>query len=311
MLRLFFYLYYVLFYPYDLLHAFTVAQPQIGLPALMGKWGRREKLIVDWDDLWGGGFADYHPFPVRQVLGFFERFVPRFADKVTVVSEDLRQRTLALGIAPDRVFKIPNGANIEEVRPLEKRESRQRLELQENGRYLVSIGNTYYSSLPFLLTAFRRVVQKEPTAQLLLVGLVEIPADCRGVYEDVRENTVVVGSKPFKEMPDYLAAADVLILPMGPEPIEVARYPIRLGDYLAAGRPIVANAVGEVKLVLEGYRCGLTSPVGEPPALAENILRIFADEKLAEELGQRALATAHQLSWEKVTGQLAQVYAGS
>lgn len=213
-----------------------------------------------------------------------------------------------MGVPSGKVFKIPNGANIKEVRPLDKIESRRRLSLIPDSRYVVSIGNTYYSSLKFLLSSFRLVARKEPVAKLLLVGLVEIPEDCREVYKEIQDNVAVVGSKPFREMPYYLAAADVLALPMGPEPIETARYPIRLGDYLAAGRPIVSNAVGEVEIVLKSHQCGLTSPVSSVELFAENVLRVFADGSLSRELGQKALAAAAQLSWEAVTDQLTKVY---
>jgi hypothetical protein len=57
---------YILFARYDMCHAFTVAQPQIGIPAWVAKKIRKKKLIVDWDDAWGDGFALHHPAMVRR-----------------------------------------------------------------------------------------------------------------------------------------------------------------------------------------------------------------------------------------------------
>ncbi len=53
----------VLLYKYDIMHAFTVAKPQVGIPEWIVKKIRKKKVIVDWEDLWRGGFADYYPFP--------------------------------------------------------------------------------------------------------------------------------------------------------------------------------------------------------------------------------------------------------
>src|SRR3989339_1848966 len=64
-LRLFLTAFIVLFGRFDVCYAFTVAQPQIGIPAWISKTLRRKPLIIDWDDMWGGGFADMHGSAVR------------------------------------------------------------------------------------------------------------------------------------------------------------------------------------------------------------------------------------------------------
>ena len=99
----------------------------------------------------------------------------------------------------------------------------------------------------------------------------------------------------------YLSAADILALPMEDNPVEEARFPIRLGDYLCAGRPIVSNAVGEVKYYLEEYNAGLTSPPDSPRKFADNILKVLRNKKLADELSKNARKLAEgELSRESV-----------
>ena len=115
---------YVLFLRYDVCHAFTVAQPQIGIPAWVAKKIRRKRLIVDWDDLWGGGFADFHASIIKRVLYWFENKIPLIADQVTYVSEFLGDKIEKMGLK-DIAVKIPNGSDPELIKPLNKEEERK------------------------------------------------------------------------------------------------------------------------------------------------------------------------------------------
>lgn len=299
----------VLIYDYDLFHAFTVSQPQSGVPAWVAKKIRGKKLVVDWEDLWGGGFAERCPFPVKQVLTFFEIKIPPVADYVTVVSRFLRKKAEDLGLDPRKTALIPNGANIAQIKVLVQKRARAKLGLKLNEKIVVAVGHTYLDSLGILFKAFKAVLKKHPEARLVMVGGVVVPEKFQSLYEDIKNNLVLTGKRPFSEVPYYLAAADVLTLPMDDDPIERARFPMRLGDYLAAGRPIVSNAVGEVKYYLEKYQCGLTSPPTDPAKMAEKILYLFNHPEKAKQLGKKARALAEgDLDWDKIVSDLASVY---
>jgi len=303
---------FILFYRYDVLHAFTVAQPQIGIPAWVAKKIRGKKVIVDWDDLWGGGFGDEHPFPIKQVLSFFERKIPLVADRITVASEFLFSRTVDLGIDPKIITKIPNGANIEEISPLDRAESRKALNLQNERNLVVSVGRTYTASLHLLLAAHEEVLKEAPDTKLVMVGVDDLPDQLKKKYEHIMNHILCAGPRPFDEVPVYMASADVLVLPMADNPIEKARFPMRFGDYLCSGRPIVSNAVGEVKSYLEDYNCGLTSSPADASQLANNILRVLKDgDDSKSEMGMRARRVALEvLSWEEIVDNVDKIYTG-
>lgn len=291
---------------YDILHAFTVAQPQIGVPAYVYHRTGRGRLLVDWDDLWSGeGFGRYHPWPVRWVLQTFERRIPRLADRVTVVSRFLERQALAAGVAPERIVWLPNGVNMAALRSQDRREARAALNLEVEANLVVAVGNTYTRGLQLLLDGFERLRGRLPGAQLLLVGAVTIP---KHDLERFGASLRVVGSRPYEEALQYLAAADVLALPMARDPIEEARFPIRLGDYLAAGRPIVSNAVGEVKRVLAEHECGLATDPDSAGGLADAMLMVLQDPLLAAEYGKRAHEAARELAWPKIGAQLEATY---
>lgn len=301
-LRLPLYLYFALTGSYDLFYAFTVAQPQIAIPAVIGKFLKRKKLIIDWDDLWGGGFASLHVKPVEWVLTWSERFFLRFADVVTCASQKLYQNSLRLGIVPQKLFIVPNGCNSSEDRRVDQLLAKKKLKLPVEEKVVLSMGNTYNSiTLNLLFEAYESLRKKFSKVKLIFLSSLVLSDVIKERYKKIMENITLTGFVSEGEKYLYLSAADVLALPMEDNPVEEARFPIRFGDYLCAGRPIVSNAVGEVKYYLEKYNAGLTSPPASPKEFGDNILRVLKDKKLAGSLSKNARKLAEEdLSRESV-----------
>lgn len=304
----------VLTRPYDLLHVFVFPVHPMALPAVVGKVIRRKPLIIDGDDLWRGGWANYHPWPVKKQLELCEDKLGFLADRITVVSEKMRNRFLKAGIKKEKIVKIPNGASVEEIEPMKQALARKKLKLDSQAPLVLVMGHTYTEGLFVFLRAFAKVAKKEPRVRLLFLGKMALSKTDEKKLKRVsqaigKEKIIFTGERPFKEVPLYLAAADVLALPMDDDPIEEARFPMRLGDYLSSGRPIVANAVGEVKKVLVDYECGLVSPPRDSNKFAQSIIKVLENKKLAIKLGRQARKTAEDiLAWRHIAADLERVY---
>lgn len=308
----------VLVYDYDILHAFTVAQPQIGLPAWIAKKIRRKPLVVDWDDLWGGGFADQHPAPIRQVLTAFEQRIPRVADQVTYVSEYLGRCLRQIGIASSICTKIENANGMkfppeefQRIHP-EKDNFRRSLGIPLDAKLAVSVGNTYIDKTFILLfNAITAAVTADPQIALAFVGQVIVSEQLKNHYRKLfdRRNVILAGSMPFEKTAIFTTPDDILVLPMSDDPIEKARFPMRLGDYLRANRAVVATDVGEVGLFLKKHQAGLLSNPHDAAALGRNIVRLLQDVNLRENLRAQAItATTGELNWDNISRKLQSVY---
>lgn len=128
------------------------------------------------------------------------------------------------------------------------------------------------------------------------LGRVQSLAAARGLSERVR----FTGLVPPQDVPARLEAADVLVLPNVETEVS-ARYtsPLKLFEYLAAGRPIVASRLPALEEVLvDGENAILVAP-GDARALADGIRRVVADPALARRLAARAFADAGQYSWAR------------
>ena len=102
-------------------------------------------------------------------------------------------------------------------------------------------------------------------------------------------------------MPDYLHAADVLLIPASTRPLLKTRrcvLPIKTYAYLAAGRPILApRAPDTAELLRDGFNARLVEPE-QPEAAAVALRALLDDPVLAGRLAVGAAETARDLSWD-------------
>ena len=87
------------------------------------------------------------------------------------------------------------------------------------------------------------------------------------------------GRHPLQKMPEFYSLADACIVALGKGDLS-ATLPGKVQTYLAAGKPIIASADGETKDVINAAKCGYCSPAGDASALAENIEKFIAGDKL-------------------------------
>ncbi len=303
---------------FDLVHAFTVAEPLVWLTAAMLHRRRRKRpfpIVVDWDDWYSrGGLVELKPArPIlRPLTTYWEESLPRIADVVTVVSEALRQRAHQLGIAPERIYRIGNGADPQPFERLDKAACRERRGLPQDGVIALYMGG-YNQALPIAVRAFLKAAQGLPQAHFVCVGEVSIrhhhlKADAplmEQVQGDPRFH--FLGRVAGGEVPEYLAAADVFLLPMADTLVERARFPIRLGDYLSAGRALIVSDIGEVGRIVQKHGCGLLAR--DEAEFTRRLSSLLRDPDRRERLGLLARRAANSaLHWEKVAGEMLSVY---
>jgi glycosyltransferase involved in cell wall biosynthesis len=141
-----------------------------------------------------------------------------------------------------------------------------------------------------------------PDVRVCIVG--GTPADVEAFRRFLAQNELqrvrLVGYVPPGEVPLWLAAADVLALPNSAGEAISARYtsPLKLFEYMAAGRGIVASDLPSLREVLEdGANARLVAP-DSPADLARGLLELLDDPALAERLGARAQADVAGRTWD-------------
>jgi len=296
---------------FDLIHGFD-HRPAVSLPALLGRRRWRVPYVADWADLWGrGGIADERSSLGGRLLGLLdhraEGYVHRRADAVTAITTELAGRARALGVPHERLRLVPVGANTKAIVPLPKAEMRVKLGLPLDRDVVVHIGFAPYDAR-LLAETFVSLARRNPRALLVLSGgrmrIAEELLDRAGLGERM----VHFGVVPYERLGEVLACGDVMLLPYSDRSLNRARYPNRVGDYLAAGRPIATNPTGDVGRMLRDEGVGLVADP-EPETFAQAIQMLLEDAPLREEMGRRARWLAEtRLSWRSLAVPLVGLY---
>lgn len=100
-------------------------------------------------------------------------------------------------------------------------------------------------------------------------------------------HVAVFAPRPISELPFLIQAADVIVIPQEPEAKASRQLPSKLLDAMAAGKPVIATAVGDLPEIL-GHRRGMIVPPADPLALAQAMDRVLDTPGLAAAMGKRA-----------------------
>jgi glycosyltransferase involved in cell wall biosynthesis len=219
--------------------------------------------------------------PVRTFLD--RNVVDRWSDVVVTVSEwDRRQMIEVSGMSPDRIRVLPNGIK---ARSPVGTDIRGELGLRDDQPLIGVVGRL--TSQKRQADAIRAVAQLNASAErrvsCVLLGEGPDDAALRTIARDlgIEDQVHLTGNRA--DVPDVLAALDVAVLSSIWE-----GAPLAVLEYMAAGAPIVATAVGGVpELIVDGVH-GLLVPPRAPGQLAEAIGRLLEDPSLARRLGDAA-----------------------
>src|SRR5262249_5509266 len=165
-----------------------------------------------------------------------------------------------------------------------KRVGREVLGLEERDRVAVIVARLFpEKNHVLLLEAFRLVADALPTAKLLIVGegserqRVERTISELGLQTSVR----LLGVR--RDVATILAAADAFVLSSDREGL-----PIAVLEAMAASKPVIATAVGDVAGLISDGVTGRLVPAQDKSAIAEALLGILGDPESAERMGYRA-----------------------
>lgn len=295
---------------FDLAHLFEM-RPVNLLPALQLQRRYGVPLFSDWCDWFGrGGSVEERSNPLlraflRPVESHFEERYRTQAIGTTVINSILRQKALALGVDPASVLTLPNGANVEEIRPQPRDEVRRRLSLAPERRILAYTGSIFRQDALLMAQAFDLIHTAAPDVLLLLIGYGNI-----SLKELVQQPEAVVetGAVNYRQLADYVAAVDAGWLPLSDSGANRGRFPMKAHDFIAAGRPLLVSDVGDLGAFVEQFAIGRVA-AAEAGAQAGAALELLQEPEALEKMGRRARQVAvEERAWPVVARALEAFY---
>lgn len=299
----------------DVLHLFET-RPATIYPGLNVSKRLKVPLVIDWIDWWGRGgiISMRRPFWYRVLFAgietWFEEYFRRFADATTVISYGLAQRAVSLGVPEHTIHHIRNGSDLRTFRPHTINESRARLALPEDEFLIGYAAQDTFFDLGPVLDAVKTVLDRGIPARLVLSG--NAPAKLKRLVIDHNLNGRVtfLGYLSWDDYPFFQTACNVLVVPFPDTIYNIGRWPGKFGEYLAAGRPVVFNPVGDLAdfggADAPGIACDFSAD-----SFAEAFQTLHNDPLLCERLGALARKLAcDEMDWERSIDHFEAVYDG-
>lgn len=285
--------------PPDVLHTFK-PKAYSGLIAALW-WNARHlwpgdlRLVMDTDDWEGpGGWNELEPYPrlLQRVFTRQERYGLTHAHAVTVASRTLESIVWSHGVSPACTRYVPNGPGFEWSSPEESAVADVRRRYGFGDAPLVLLYTRFFEfTLERVVAVWQRVTQSRPKSRLLVVG--------EGLFGEERrfqallraahlaDTVTLAGWIAPDDLPAHLAAADLALYPMDDTLVNRTKCPVKLADLLAAGVPVVGEAVGQVTDYL-AEDAGVLVPSGDVDGFAERVVALLDAPRRRLRIGDAA-----------------------
>jgi glycosyltransferase involved in cell wall biosynthesis len=247
-------------------------------------------------------FAGGTPHSIARSL---ERWLLRSADFVacsTGLAEYVRSVAPSAALREWRFPATPPSASPDELAAL-----RLELGLPADAQVVLYGGNfAPYQGMEILFEATPKVLAAVPNAFMVFAGASSGQLHHR-VGNSTHANRVrVLPRQPRRRMDAFIELASVLVSPRN----HGGNFPLKIFDYLAAGKPIVATDVPAHRAVLDDTLALLVP--SSPAAIAEGVIRVLRDRALAERLAAAGAAYAREhLTWPIFVRSVDEIYSGA
>lgn len=279
--------------------ALVYSRDPLTLVTLATLWPRRRYQL----------YLEAHAFPITHIGLRLRRWLVRRLGGVIVVTEHLAHRYHSLGVREERLLVARDG--FREGRFAiegDQREWRDKLGWPPEAFIVGFVGRFHLMGMEKGLTTLTDAVAKlahDDPGQLCRLALVGGPAE---IVNDLRsrltsyglspEIILYPGHVPPDQVPGYLRALDVCVLP-SPWTEFFAYYisPLKLFEYMAAAKPIVATNLPAIAEVIAHERNGLLVPPGDADALADALRQLRDDPSLRTRLATQAATDSQAYTW--------------
>jgi len=280
------------------------------LPALYASLINKIPVHYDWDD--NETAIAYDCIPSRLIVSeksIFESLLLFFSTTISTASENLKQKALNAGFPSERIVDAPVGADLELFSPAENIEKlKKSLKLSDEVViYQGQLEGGNYAKI--FVSAASHVLSKRENVTFVIVGggfrLKEIKESAK--LAGVENKITFTGFIKQEKVAEYIKASDVCVATFEKNEITVAKSPLKIAEYLASGKPIVASDVGDVSKMVGD--AGILVPPGDIQKTAEAMLTLLNDKEKRLKYSVTARQRAETIyNWESTSNNIISAY---
>lgn len=235
-----------------------------------------------------------HTFPKNYFLysWFFKR-----TKAVISITKQLKNLFEKQGIKPEKILVSSDGVDLNQFDIKEnKEECRKKLNLPLNKKIVLYTGHLYLWKGADVLAQASRFL-KDNIAVYFVGGTKKHVQEFRQKYSASRIK--IMGHQPYGQIPLWLKSADVLILPnSAKQKISHWTSPIKMFEYMASKRPIVASDIGSIREILNENNVFLVEP-DNPEKLAQTIKNALENANFSNKMLNQAFQDVQVYTWQE------------
>ena len=238
--------------------------------------------------------AEIHDIPQNRPS--FIRSLKR-VHKVIVLNSIIKKELISLGLPENNILTASDAVDIKEFNlSLSKEEARTKLSIPLDKKIILYTGHLYSWKGADSLAKSAKDFDKN--VEFVFIGGVDRELNnFKNEYASLNNIKII----PFQKrnlMPIYMAAADVLTIPNSAKDQISVKYtsPLKLFEYMAVKRPIVASDLPSLREVLDEKTC-VFAEADDPKSFSLAIKKILKDDNLAESITTNAFERVKQYSW--------------
>ncbi len=254
------------------------------------------RLVWKFEPFRAVNFFLRNPF----VADFLEKIVTRNIDHVWVMIDESKQRLLSKGVSPENISIVSNtpvSARFNQAQPT----FAGALQTNKDKLILVYVGYVNYSrGLDTAIDALSCLLEQKIDVFLLIIGkgTAEVALRKQAEKLGVSSRISFAGWIDNKMIPEYVASADICLVPHHKCSHWDNTIPNKLFDYMAAGKPVVVSDVAPMERIVSHAKCGLIYKSGDARSLAAKIVEL-CDSGQREALGKNGMkAVQEEYNWD-------------
>ena len=291
---------------YDIVYA-TSPPLFVGLSGYIISRLKKIKFVFEVRDLWPESavvMGELKNKKAIQLSEWIERICYKNASRIVVVTKGIHDHLTQKDIDPDRLWIVPNGANVEMFSFSADNDSFKK-ELNYQGKFII-----LYAGIIGLAQGIETLVEVanlfkgNKNMLFLFVGDGPLKKELLRLQKSYElDNLCVIGQKPIEEVFKYTAAADVCLVPLKKADIFKSALPSKMFDAWACGRPIILTVDGEAKEHLIKANAGIYVAPEDHIGVKKAIIHLFNNPNLCQKYGRNGRRYVEKYFSRKVLAQ--------
>jgi glycosyltransferase involved in cell wall biosynthesis len=249
-------------------------------------------------------------------LKWCEQIEVKAIDALIVISDILKEQLIEFyNVDESKIYVSPNGVDTDLFNPQKDSSAiREKYGLEDSIVIGYSGGFNVYHGIETLIKASKIILNKIQNAKIFLIGDGELRkfVDEFAEKNKIKDKIIVTGLVPLSEVPQYLAACDLLVSPFTFKSTQNQKFfgsPIKIFEYMAMGKPIVTTNIGLLARICLDEINSLVMEEDNPNSLAEKVFKILEEPLLAKQLGENAREfVVKNYSWSKKYDLIMEIY---